>query len=108
MNSKTAERLARRLSGAGSRARSAWWAWRRLASAGNAGDKAAIDALWDRWLAEPAPDIWAALLRWRRPCTGQSHDLTVVALGLGAVSEARIRDALVAAAGRAEHPLGQL
>ncbi len=40
-------------------------AWRRLLAAGNAGDRHAIDAVWQQWLRAPRPEALGALLWWR-------------------------------------------
>jgi hypothetical protein len=41
------------------------WAWYRLVRAGNAGDGAAIDAVWGLWLRDPAEETWDLLGGWR-------------------------------------------
>ncbi|WP_327003375.1 hypothetical protein OHA72_51285 [Dactylosporangium sp. NBC_01737] len=65
MSARRAARLARRAGtgpGSGVLARRAW---RRLLAAGDAGDRKAIEAVWQRWLREPRPEAFEALRRWR-------------------------------------------
>ncbi|GAB1513058.1 hypothetical protein [Actinophytocola sp. KF-1] len=69
-----------------------------LVMAGDRGDPVATDAVWDLWLAEPDPRLWAALARWRRPRSGGG--LSLVALG----AEADPGD-VAAAACRTGHPI---
>ncbi|GAB1510408.1 hypothetical protein [Actinophytocola sp. KF-1] len=88
-------RRAARAHGTGWRARRAV---RWLVRAGDRGDRDAIDALWDVWLADPVAEVQAALDRWRRPHSGGG--LSLVALG----EPAAIPD-VVDAAGRAGHPI---
>jgi hypothetical protein len=40
-------------------------AWARLVRAGNAGDRAGIDAVWRRWLRDPTDETWDLLTGWR-------------------------------------------
>jgi len=101
----TARRLARRLDRAGAPDRRAR---RRLLEAGDAGDAAATDAVWEAWLASPDDELWRALARWRRPAGQRTRELSLVALGEGQVSEEPLREALADAAGRAGHPVAEL
>ena len=95
MTSRT-ERLLAAARGDGPRARRAV---RRLLRAGDRGDRAATDALWDLWLADPVDEVGDALSRWRRPHTGGG--LSLVALG----EKAATADVLEAAR-RTGHPIG--
>lgn len=64
------ERLARRAArrrGDGTRGIVARWAWERLVRAGDRGDQAAADVLWEGWLGDPDEERWDVLARWRGP-----------------------------------------
>ena len=74
------------------------WARGLLVLAGDRGDRAATDAVWDLWFEQPDPRLWAALTRWGRPRTGGG--LSLVALG----AKADPAD-VAAAAGRGGHPV---
>jgi hypothetical protein len=40
-------------------------AWRRLATAGDSGDQAAVSAAWEEWLRAPSDELWEALSCWQ-------------------------------------------
>ncbi|GAA3213822.1 hypothetical protein GCM10010532_039910 [Dactylosporangium siamense] len=64
-------------------------AWRLLLAAGDAGDREAIDAVWNQWLREPRQDAFDALRRWR---PGFVRDVCELAVSptVGPASRARM------------------
>ena len=98
LSKRRADKLRRRATGTGRRAR---WACRRLVEAGDAGDPVATDALWDLWLHQGSAEIWAALSRWRRPRTGGG-------LSLVALKEKAPDEDVIKAAKWYGHPLARI
>jgi hypothetical protein len=98
---EAAAKLAR-AAGAGRRS-----AWRRLDGAGRQGDQVAVDAVWAEWFGEPLDPLWMLLDGWHRPAGGELHALSLVALGLDSVFDPGQQAAVVAAAGRAGHPVAE-
>lgn len=93
------DRLVWRALGHGPRA---WLAKQRLLRAGERGDVAATDALWDLWLLTWDHEVWAALSRWRRPQTEGGKSLV-------ALSEpADVADVIDAATSRVLHPIANI
>jgi hypothetical protein len=87
LNDWRAERLAWRaepvwVSGGESRPRRAGWLARRaariLTEAGDRGDPAAIEAVWQRWLWHPDDARWELVCRWRPPQGVADRALAVV------------------------------
>ena len=70
LSDKRAARLAREAERARGSRLTRWRArrgWRILERAGDRGDEAAIEAVWQSWLREPDDARWALLARWRDP-----------------------------------------
>ena len=63
MSARRAARLARRAAAGPDSGILARRAWRQLLAAGDAGDREAIEAVWQRWLRDPRPEAFEALRR---------------------------------------------
>lgn len=108
-----AARLARRVADRnrgglrGARARRAEARLRRAVAGGGEGERAAIDAVWRAWLAEPDEAHWALLDAWRRPASREpERGLSMVALG--AATGPEFHGALIEAAARSGHPVARI
>jgi hypothetical protein len=108
-----AARLARRVADRdrgglrGARARRAGARLRRAVAGGGEGERAAINAVWRAWLAEPDEAHWALLDAWRRRASREpERGLSMVTLGTATGPE--FHGALVEAATRSGHPVARI
>jgi hypothetical protein len=84
-----------------------------LIRAGDRGDQAAVDEVWAMWRSEPDEMLWERLACWRRPARDAGWDpglrgVSLVALDEGSVGDAAFRTALIEAAVRMDHPIGEI
>ncbi|MGH3391497.1 MAG: hypothetical protein ACRDOO_21725, partial [Actinomadura sp.] len=92
----------------GTRSVFARFALNTLILAGDRGDRAAVDEVWTIWLNEPDEELWELLAGWRRPARDDGRGPSLVALNEGSVDDAAFRTALVDAAVRTDHPIGEI